>query len=193
MNNLFVFEGPDDVGKTTIVSKLEQKLLSIGKNCIQLSFPGRDLDTLGWHIYQVHHNPSLYNIDTMTPLSLQILHVAAHADVVERKILPLLKKEKTIILLDRYWWSTWAYGFVSNIPKSHLNALINLEKSFWNNIIPKGLFLFSRSNSNASEHLVQAYNELASMENSYYPIINLENNGTIDDAINKILPYIWND
>lgn len=189
MNNFFVFEGPDEVGKTTIVSAVENKLREMGKNCIQLSFPGRDPETLGLQIYQIHHNPSAYNIRKMTALSLQILHVAAHADVVERKILPLIEKG-IIVLLDRYWWSTWVYGITSNIPQKNLDALIELEKSFWNKIDPTTLFLFSRKNNNPSNILVSAYQDLACREKNSYPIVNLENNGTVDDAVNNILKYI---
>ena len=177
MNNFFVFEGPDEVGKTTVVSALEKKLRAMGK------------ETLGFHIYQIHHNPNEYNIKTMTALSLQILHVAAHADVVERKIIPLIEKG-VIVLLDRYWWSTWVYGITSNILKKNLDALIELEKSFWNNINPTILFLFSRKKNKPSNTLVSAYKDLACREKNSYPIVYLENNGTVDDAVNNILKYI---
>lgn len=189
MSNLFVFEGPDEVGKTTVVSALIKELNLLGKKCIQLSFPGKEANTLGDHIYKLHHDPSLYSIDNMTPLSLQILHVAAHADMVERKILPLLKNN-TIILLDRYWWSTWVYGITSGIPLNNMQALIDLEKSFWENIFPSVLFLFSRSESKSSDRLKKVYAELAASENNKYPIINYENNNTVSHAVSVILPKI---
>ena len=190
MNNFFVFEGPDEVGKTTVISALEKRLIETGKNCISFSFPGRENSTLGGHIYELHHNLSLFKINEITPLSLQILHVAAHADIVERKILSLLEEQKTVILLDRYWWSTWVYGVTSGIPKKQLKALIDLEKTFWNNIYPTQLFLFSRPASDSPSNLTQAYNELALLEHENHPIINLINNGTVDDAVNSILTHM---
>ena len=75
---LIVFEGPDGVGKSTLAKEVAAVLSGRGTPCDLLAFPGREPGTLGWHVYQLHHDPGLFGIANIPPASLQLLHVAAH-------------------------------------------------------------------------------------------------------------------
>jgi dTMP kinase len=61
---------------------------------------------------------------------LQTLHVAAHLDAIERKILPALEAG-TWVILDRYWWSTWVYGIEQGISSTYLEPVIKAEQARW--------------------------------------------------------------
>ena len=75
---LYVFEGPDGVGKSALSRRFAQQLVALGTDCEYLAFPGNDEGTLGKHIYDLHHDAQRYGIRALRPASLQVLHVAAH-------------------------------------------------------------------------------------------------------------------
>jgi len=107
---LYVFEGPDGVGKTTLSKWFAKNLRSQGAgSVIWSSFPGSERGSVGNLVYKLHHNPASIGAKTVHPLSLQLFHVAAHIDAIESRF----RKETqngTTIVLDRFWWSTWVYG-----------------------------------------------------------------------------------
>lgn len=178
MGGLFVFEGPDGVGKTTVVSEVKKRLLDTGHKCVSLSFPGKEPGTLGAHIYKLHHAPDQYDVADIPPLSLQLLHVAAHVDSVERQILPLIRKGTTV-LLDRYWWSAWAYGIAGGVSVPELQAMLAVEQLVWRGVMPNTLFLLSRAQSSADPSLVDAYSDLVTRESPNYPVISVKNENTL--------------
>lgn len=185
MAGLFVFEGPDGVGKTTTIAEVEKRLSAAGRTCVCLSFPGNETRTLGAHIYKLHHQPAHYDVAELSSLSLQILHIAAHVDSIERRILPLIR-QGTTVLLDRYWWSTWAYGIANGVPLSQLESIIRVEKLVWGGVTPTNLFLLSRSKSFSSQIVIDNYNDLYRRESDNYPITRLENEVTIESLAEEV-------
>src|SRR4026209_562008 len=109
---LFVFEGYDNSGKTTLAKALHKFLKRRDPLTKYFAFPGNVSGTLGRHIHRLHHNAKRAGIAKIHPVSLQILHIAAHVDMIETLILPALKRGESVVL-DRYWWSTLAYGIAS--------------------------------------------------------------------------------
>jgi hypothetical protein len=108
-----------------------------------------------------------FGIKSLHPASLQTLHIAAHIDAIERRIRPKLDKGIWIIL-DRFWWSTWAYGTVAGVPRQSLEAMVALELAHWGSIQPDAIILVRRQNpidrdGPVGEHqrLLAAYLELA--------------------------------
>lgn len=194
---LFVFEGPDGVGKTTIINNIYNVLTKRGFTVVKYSFPGNDEGTLGKLIYSLHHDPNRFGILEIDVTSIQLLHLAAHVDVIERQLIPELTKGK-IILLDRYWWSIYAYGRSLNINEIIINKMIDIEKSIWNNYNPSLLFLLERKDAILSTviindyflHLERLYIELVECESKKYPIKIIENNSTIHKAVNDVLESI---
>jgi thymidylate kinase len=190
---LYVFEGPDGVGKTTIAKELYRHLNSSGIPCSFLAFPGRDLGSLGFHVYQLHHESERFGINSISPTSLQLLHIAAHIDALEHKILPLLASGINIIL-DRYWWSTWVYGTVSGISPIVLGYMIDIELEFWKGITPTRIFLIDRSapldddKASARWHLLkEAYFDLADREGQSVPVFMIKNEDTIEDTLQRLI------
>lgn len=189
MARLFVFEGPDGVGKSTVIEEVEKRLHRLGERCIRLAFPGKEPGTLGQHIYDMHHQPERFGVGSLSPLSLQLLHVAAHVDTIEWRILPLLQ-QGWIVLLDRYWWSTWVYGMADGLSIAQLELMIAMEKLVWGGITPTALFLLSRSSSTVDSAIAKAYRELMEQESGKYPVAALTNDAGIDAITDEISSFI---
>ncbi|SEU06652.1 dTMP kinase [Hymenobacter actinosclerus] len=171
VGKLIVFEGPDGVGKTTLSKLAVELLMADGQPTEWLSFPGREVGTLGHLIYEVHHQPDKFAINSISNVAKQTLHIAAHLDVIERKIRPLLDSGKHVIL-DRYWWSTWVYGLSAGINRELLHSLIEVEKLGWGATRPFRILLVKaaaprdRDNENLEQwhKLVEGYQILADEE-----------------------------
>ena len=190
---LIVFEGPDGVGKSTLSQALAGRLKSMGLTCDHLSFPGREDGTVGHLVYDVHHEPASYGLEAITDISLQALHIAAHLDEIERRILPALQQGRWVVL-DRFWWSTWVYGRATSVEISTLDALIQAERLHWLDIKPDALFLIDRSNDevdrDARKPLREGYQALSERERDQHPIHRIQNDGTVEDSLGQILALL---
>ena len=144
--NLIVFEGVDGAGKTTLAKELTTLLQQQNIPCEYLAFPGRNVGTLGFHVYQLHHDMANYGISEIDPLSLQLLHVAAHVDEIKRQIRPKLLSGISIVL-DRFWWSTLVYGKVAGAKEKQLRNILRIEQEEWKSIRPLALFMVTRIES----------------------------------------------
>ncbi|MDK2981666.1 MAG: dTMP kinase [Chloroflexota bacterium] len=196
---LIVFEGPDGVGKTSIVeSIIESSTFSDWK---VFSFPGQEEHSLGKKIYEIHHNPQDLDIDSIDPESLQILHIAAHVDIIKSRIIPMLDNGLNIIL-DRYWWSTWVYGIHYGVDQKQIEKILQIELYYWEKYLPNILFLINRDTPLKDEielenwHKLQSlYLNLYSLEGSKYPIEIVNNNTDLTKTIQiiqgKLLKYIF--
>lgn len=189
MGRLFVFEGPDGVGKTTIINAVEKRLHERGQACSRFSFPGRESGTLGAHIYELHHQPAQFGVKDLSALSLQVLHVAAHVDLIERRILPSLRQGNTV-LLDRYWWLTWVYGMTAKVPVAQLNQLLAVEHLIWQEVTPKQLFMMSRSSAPVPQDIAHTYLTLAEQESDKYPVVSIKNENRIELVADEILKIV---
>jgi thymidylate kinase len=193
---LIVMEGPDGVGKTTLAQALTERLRSVGICCERLSFPGHEEGTLGRLIYDFHHNPLYFGVHSVSPSSLQLLHVAAHIDMIEKTIIPTLAKGNYVVL-DRFWWSTWVYGKNAGIKQPILEAMLKVEFEYWNEISPDVVFLFRSASSFREEvsadewrQLSGSYYELANEQRQYYPVSLVENNADIENSLRQISEMI---
>lgn len=108
---LIVFEGLDATGKSTQFENIER---------------GCYVPTTGTKIFEdpplFTHSPSgstalgemIYDFtedhDIASPLARQFLHLASHAEEWETNIVPRLKGGGGVVM-DRFWWSTIAYGY----------------------------------------------------------------------------------
>lgn len=185
MGRLFVFEGPDGVGKTTVIAEVEKRLHASGLACARFSFPGKEAGTLGSHIYELHHQPAQFGVENLSALSLQILHLAAHADAIEQRILPLIRQGQ-IVLLDRYWWSTWVYGIAAGAPVTQLKKVLSVEHLVWQGVTPTTLFLLTRSSTSVPLEITQTYRKLVDQESDKYPVVAIRNEEGIDPIADEI-------
>ena len=185
---LIVIEGPDNVGKTTIAKDLSNIMVDAKCQAAYYSFPGHEKRTLGQLVYNIHHNIDEY-VDALNPLSLQMLHVAAHIDCVDRVIKPALKNGWNVIL-DRYWWSTKVYGQLNRIDDKILDALINVEKLYCG-IVPDLVILIDRD-VDTSEHrnLRMLYMNLMNYEALVTTCIVVDNTGSYKNSLLSILDHV---
>lgn len=194
--NLFVLEGPDGVGKSTLARALTERLNASGRRCELMAFPGHEIGTLGRHIYALHHEPVQFGVQAVHPTSLQVLHIAAHVDTLERRILPALVRGQHIVL-DRFWWSTWVYGKVLGANRQALEAMLNVEFAHWNELVPDAVFLVKRStpfqrdgNLDTWQALSAAYDELADEQSRHYPVYPIHNEESMEHVLTQILMKI---
>ena len=195
--DLFVFEGLDGTGKTTISKEFSAYLSSIGKKCRNFSFPGNSSGTLGKHIYEIHHELSEVGITTINPTSLQMLHVASHIDAIESEILPELRAGNSIVL-DRFWWSTIVYGSVYGANSDSLNKLIEIEKMHWAEFQPACIFYLKRQNTLKPfgvkhwDELLEAYEILVQQESNSSRIELITYESSPQDALAQIIEVYEN-
>lgn len=189
---LYIFEGPDGVGKTSLASLLNKDLNDHGLSSELLSFPGHEVGTLGEHIYRLYHDPGSFNINNMSIISEQLLFTAAHADVIEKRILPTLS-QGTNVVLDRYWWSTWVYSTFGNLNSRIRDLLIELELTIWHGVKPQCIFLVLRERPIDSEFsseqwrtLVDLYNFIGNQQAMKLRIINIDNTGKIENSFRLV-------
>ncbi len=189
---VFVIEGPDGVGKSSVASSLSDHLESRKIPHSSLSFPGREVGTLGHLIYEFHHDQGRFGIEKVTTAALQSLHVAAHVDVIEQRIIPLLEAN-THVILDRYWWSTLAYGLADGVDEQFLNKLIEVEKLKWGPHQPSLVLLIDRHSPIGRDEdlqkwqkIRQQYLKIASREQSKYPIKIIDNDKSLESLIKEV-------
>lgn len=185
---LYVFEGPDSVGKSTLSRLFADHLGGVGEDCVHLAFPGNEDGTIGSLVYKIHHVPQELGITEPSYAALQILHVAAHIDAIQKRIIPALSAGKSVVL-DRFWWSTLVYGRVAGLDEALLGLMISPEDYVWAGNFPAAVFLLERSNpfefpvSEGWLKCASLYSELAVVQESRHRVIRISNEGSIDDAL----------
>jgi thymidylate kinase len=190
---LLIFEGPDGTGKTTLSHRLVEWLTSQGQRARYVSSPGHIDGSLGQHVYRIHHHPEQFGLNEPFPTAKQLLHVAAHIDALHSFIIPALKSGETIVM-DRFWWSTVAYGKVAGVDRESLELMVALESHHWSHFSPTAIFLLTRPmparNENSSsihESLVAAYAELEANEKGKYCIYGISTGCRIEESMDQIL------
>lgn len=196
---LVVFEGVDGVGKSTLADAFTrycehhfpQSRFASG------SFPGSSSGTLGEWVYRLHHS----EIKELSPKSiaspaLQLLHVAAHVDAILSWIAPAL--ENGHVILDRYWWSTYAYSR-NNLSSEEAWALVAAEHPFWQPLpsptiiyLTRGVGLKPDELDQGSHHrLDRHYRELIARERASGVMVHeLANDGDLDDCWSRLLAIL---
>lgn len=191
---LYVFEGPDGVGKTSVVRHTTARLRSSGTSCTAFSLPGNKKGTLGELVYRIHHDPRSMGLSLEHPLALQLLHVAAHVDAIDNRIKPALQTHQ-VVLLDRYWWSVWVYGKVAGVAENQLSTAIAVEKQVWAPTKPAIIFCIrsgpSAESADSPRQRLQAhYTKLAKREGRRTKIVTLTNEASLESTVDVVLREI---
>lgn len=191
---LIVFEGPDAAGKTTLIGAVARSLAEHGVAHEVHSFPGNTPGTVGELVYRLHHDSTAAGIQAITPAAVQALHIAAHLDAIERVLLPALESGR-VVLLDRFWWSTWVYGMVAGVEPGLLEGLIAIEQRAWKNWSPTAVVLPNRSSDRPDgARLLTEYSALAHRYRDDHQVITVDTSRTPGHAVDELmakLPALW--
>lgn len=142
---LVVFEGLDDTGKSTQLARLEEACYTP-----QMGTPLYDPAPLFTHQPSgaTGLGPDIYELTESVDwsqghqLTRQLLHLAAHTEHYTHDIIPALRKRS--VVMDRCWWSTFAYGWRE--PISNMTSVKNfmwLCKLPTQRVQPDLVFLFT--------------------------------------------------
>ncbi|MEK9134870.1 MAG: dTMP kinase [Patescibacteria group bacterium] len=115
-----VFEGPDGSGQSTQAALLKDFLIKQEYNVILTKEPTRDSEA-GKQIRQI-----LDTKITMESQKIQELFAQDRKEHLENLIIPALKESK-IVISDRYFFSTFAFGVSDGLD---LEKLISLNNNF---------------------------------------------------------------
>lgn len=107
---LLVFEGIEGSGKTTQIQSVQNFLDEQGYEVTRLREPG------GTEFGEQLRSAILQSEVKVHPLAEAHLFASARAQILFEKVLPLLAKEKNVVILDRYFYSSIAYqGFARGL------------------------------------------------------------------------------
>jgi dTMP kinase len=193
---LFVFEGPDDVGKTTLAGMLSDYLSNKGFSSQVLSFPGREPETVSELIYRLYHDPAALGVRTISSLAMQVMVTAAHIEVIETRVKPLVRSG-TNVILDRFWWSTWVYATLQGVSQKARDLMINLELQSWEDLQPDLIFLIARREpllpqppNHRWPEIVKLYRELHDLQKSRAIIELLTNDGSLSETFDAVVSRV---
>lgn len=194
-SGVYVFEGIDNVGKTTIIHALKQLIQeTTDYRCIDIAFPGNEPRTLGNLVYHIHHQEQFFNVP-INETSLQLLHIASHIDLIQLQLVPL-SNSKCIVLLDRFWWSTYVYGLAGGVEENIIQSIIVPELLYWKDIDIKKIFLIERRERqkdyelSKESNIIGEYRKLAQKE---LKCEKLDNNESLVEVVNKVYKSIFGD
>jgi thymidylate kinase len=191
LGQLYVFEGPDGVGKTELSSRFTAMLSEKGLPAKLLSFPGKSEGTIGKLVYELHHAPQAFGVAKASSSSMQLMHIAAHIDAIESVILPTLH-EGTSVVLDRFWWSTKVYGLAGGSDKRLLDNMIDVELAAWGGVRPSVVFLIHRKTPLRPEpesqwqRWCELYERVSAEERRRTNIVPIDNNDSIEGAVRQL-------
>lgn len=193
-----IFEGVDGSGKTTLARALAAYYRELAPETPLYAdnFPGSRPGTLGEWVYRLHHGrttdaPSPRDI---APPALQLLHVAAHVDLILTHIGPTLRAGGCVIL-DRYWWSTYAYSRMV-LPPEKVWPMVGAERVFWAELpAPVAVYLTREATLKADELAPTAHRALdahyreviAAERQAGTPVHVLSNDTTLADVWHTLL------
>jgi dTMP kinase len=113
---LIVFEGVEGAGKTTQIKLLAERLASAGVTARGVREPGGT--PVGDDIREILLHPE----KDITAATEALLFMASRAELVARELLPALK-EGVVILVDRFFLSTYAYQVAGRgLPEPEIRA-----------------------------------------------------------------------
>jgi dTMP kinase len=205
---LIVFEGGEGAGKSTQLDRVMQRLSDAGVACAKFREPGGT--PLGDEIRLLLLDPTT----TMTPRAEALLFMASRAELVTRNVRPAIAAG-TVVLLDRFFLSTYAYQIAGRgLPTTDVRSA-NLVAT--EGLVPDLTILLTlpaseglarakrrsgpdRIESSGAEfhaHVEAAFTEFATSEwqsvhEECGPIVSVDATGTPDAVLERVLGVITN-
>ena len=188
-----VIEGPDGAGKTTQAGILKNEFERCGSK-VYLTKEPTNVSEAGKKIRRV-----LKHQDSVDAIDLQKLFIEDRGRHIDNEIIPALDRRE-IVICDRYFFSTFAYG---TIDKKDVSDLINLNKNF---ILPDITIVLSVNPENCIKRLdgrtdgkeiFERVDKLAKVNDFYkamqwqFPNIEvLDGEGRIEEINSKIISLL---
>lgn len=155
----FALEGIDGSGKTTQAEKLVAYLRGLGKNVLLTKEP--TASEIGMLIKKILHQQI-----PIPPMSLQYLFAADRGVHMETEVIPALKKG-TVVISDRSFWSSAAYGIADVISsqaltrqdKERLLTAYNILSTYHGFLVPDKTFVISLSAPVAMQRIQNRHSE----------------------------------
>lgn len=140
---VIVFEGLDGTGKSTQHERLEA-----GVYHPSMGIPMFDGTPSFIHMPSGHNvvGEMVYALTEsgrkLNPLTRQMLHLAAHAQELTHIRETIAAGEA--VFLDRFWWSTVAYGWRGDVKEAFpdIHAFTDLCRWVWRGVVPDVIFAF---------------------------------------------------
>lgn len=168
---VLVLEGLDGTGKTTQTERLERACMGMGQDGKPLFVPEprfAHMPSAGTHIGHAIYDLTETVGEDLDPLARQFLHLASHAQSVRKFIRPTLRAEEPRpVVLDRWWWSTVAYGFFGGKLSRRgwdVDQFINMCLTTWRGVNADMIFLFMEphvEDHHNTEDVIEGYQYLA--------------------------------
>lgn len=164
---LVVLEGLDKTGKTTQAELLKLALDPAATEHVHMP---RGFTRFTQQVYRILES------DDCRPspgIGRQLAHLACHAESVPR-IKELLRERA--VLLDRWWWSTVAYGWHSGeVPRDGLSEDVfrGLIDSIWGEVHASVIFIFGEPHEEDA-------NNLAAVKEGYRILAYQHEHATVD-------------
>jgi len=143
-----VFEGPDGSGKSTQFRKLSEFAQQQGVKTFEVREPGGTPvgERIRQHIVLAKADEGL----EMSVRCEMLLYMASRAELVEKKVLPALKRGD-LVLADRYVASTLAYqGAAGGLPAADISAVARIATR---NLMPDLYLIFDIDEVSAAKRL----------------------------------------
>jgi thymidylate kinase len=163
-----VFEGLDGVGKTTFSRALGLYLGELFPESARFVGPasGMGQHPLGSWIYSLRHGralglswstiPDFDAVEMLTPhdvsgLLIELLHAVAHVETIRTKIQPALDSDGFAVV-DRYWWSTYAFARL-HLDRDSSLASVQAELVHWKRLPIPTVFYLTRAQGRLDRNL----------------------------------------
>lgn len=132
---VIVFEGLDKAGKSTQIEALSR---SLHPTTVLFAHMPSGVTEFTQRVYEVLESTA----KPESGLAQQLAHLACHAENMPALLAAI---ESKALVLDRWWWSTLAYGWYggsvrdSGLSEAAFNELLH---SIWGRIVPSVVFVF---------------------------------------------------
>jgi thymidylate kinase len=197
-----IFEGVDGVGKTSLAHAVAAYYRTHfpERSIFTAAFPGAAPHSLGQFVYRFHHGEAVDGLRAadVDPVALQLLHVAAHVDAIRSHIAPTLADPHGVVILDRFWWSTYAYSRPLLSRDASL-AMVEPERVFWRALPPPVAIYLTRQQTLKPDELQQAqhhalaeyYQEIVANERqASTPVHVVANDGSFDALLDTVFALL---
>lgn len=173
-------EGLDGTGKSTQLQALRQ--LDAGKPAAAYLHMPSGVGELTSQIYK------LLEVNTvMNPVARQLLHLASHS---ESRVTIQDALKSSSVVLDRFWWSTVAYGLSDpqfGFGPDDAATVKALMDSIWADAAPSVVFLFTSVHDADHRNRIEVMNAYAELAAKFSPTTVLVPDGDIGSTTEFLL------